>query len=192
MNATTTKPGNIFVISAPSGAGKSSLVKALCALDSNIKVSISHTTRSKRSTEIEGQDYYFVTQATFDEMKNSSQFLEYAYVYGNYYGTSINTVKNCLAQGRDVILEIDWQGALQVKNIFPQAVLIFILPPSITELESRLKARNTDSIDVILQRLAAAETDMSHAKDFQFNIINNDFNSALHDIYSIILNSRKP
>ncbi len=182
--------GNIFVISAPSGAGKSSLVKALCSHDSQIKVSISHTTRSIRHGEQHGEDYYFVQHSEFKQMLERNQFLEHAQVYDNYYGTHIATIEALLNQGIDIILEIDWQGARQVRNIFPTATLIFILPPNQQELRKRLIGRNTDSGDVIQKRLDLALEDISHAHEFDYVVINDNFDNAMQDLYSIILVQR--
>lgn len=182
--------GNIFVISAPSGAGKSSLVDALCKLDNNIHVSISHTTRKIRPGEIDGKSYYFISQEEFADMLDKNQFLEHAEVYGNFYGTHINTIKKPQNEGQDIILEIDWQGARQVNKIFPDATSIFILPPSLNVLKSRLINRNTDSLKTINDRLDKAAEDISHAKEFKYIVINDDFDAALKDIYSIILVQR--
>lgn len=183
-------PGNIFVISAPSGAGKSSLVKALCELDKNITVSISHTTRQQRPTDTNGIEYIFVTPTEFKTILNQGGFLEHASVYDNYYGTSIKAVESIIKTGLDIILEIDWQGARQIKKIFPRAILIYILPPSKEALAARLNHRNTDSKEVQIKRLTLAHEDISHATDFDFAIINDNFNTALHDLYSIIQSSR--
>jgi guanylate kinase len=181
------KTGNIFVISAPSGAGKSSLVHAICKKDQTIKVSISHTTRIMRPTEQNGIDYYFINQAEFENMLNLGEFLEHAEVFGNYYGTNKNTINKLNQNGYDIILEIDWQGAYQIKQQIPSAILIFILPPSITELEKRLRTRNTDSEEVIKERLALAQSDITHAKDFDVTIINDNFDKTVGELYSIIL-----
>jgi guanylate kinase len=182
--------GNIFVISAPSGAGKSSLVKALCNLDPKIKVSISHTTRLIRAGETEGLEYHFISTETFKKMIEEKSFIEFAKVYDNYYGTSIAMVNKIINSGYDLILEIDHQGALQIKELFLDARLIYILPPSKEELSKRLNNRKTDSMDVINKRLALAAEDISYAHHFDFAVINDDFNIALHDIYSIIRSSR--
>lgn len=178
--------GNIFVISAPSGAGKSSLIKELCKLDKRFKLSISHTTRKIRSGEIDGVDYYFISKDDFDKMLNNKEFIEYANVYGNYYGTNIHTINQFIANGDDIILEIDYQGAEQIKNVFNQAILIYIMPPNLEELENRLRSRNTDSEEVILKRLQLAENDMSHAHKFDHIVINDKFEDALTQLYSII------
>ena len=183
--------GNIFVVSAPSGAGKSSLVRELCKLDAHIKLSISHTTRGIRHSETNGVDYFFTDKETFLLMIKNNAFLEHACVYENYYGTNVNTINNFLTQGYDIILEIDWQGAIQVKKIVPNAILIYIKPPSIQELANRLIKRNTDSEDVIKKRLAAAIDDMSHADKFEYIIVNDKFDVALQQLYSIITEHRR-
>jgi guanylate kinase len=182
--------GNIFIISAPSGAGKSSLVKALCSLDKQIKVSVSHTTRPKREGEKHGVHYFFISREEFARMLLEQQFLEYAKVYDNYYGTHIATIQHLQDIGQDIILEIDWQGANQVRRIYPLATLIFILPPSLDELRRRLVLRNTDSKEIIQQRLNLAADDISHAKEFDYIVINDDFDTAVQDLYSIILVQR--
>lgn len=184
------KPGNIFIIAAPSGAGKSSLVKELCQLDNNIKVSISHTTRSMRSNEEHGKDYFFVSKNEFEQILAHNGFLEHASVYDNYYGTSVKFVADSVNAGCDLILEIDWQGALQIKKIYPKAISIYILPPSKEELRRRLEERKTDTLEVINKRMLLALDDISHAKDFDYVVVNTDFTCALHDIYSIIKASK--
>jgi guanylate kinase len=178
--------GNIYVIAAPSGAGKSTLVNALCKLDPQVQLSVSHTTRALRPGEVDGVNYFFVTTDDFQTMIANSDFLEYAQVYENYYGTNINTIKQFLATGKDIILEIDWQGAQQIRKLFHEAVLIFILPPSLPILAERLKKRNTDSANVIEKRLSVAMDDISHAPDFDYLIINDSFDVALQDLCSII------
>lgn len=179
-------PGNLFVVAAPSGAGKSSLVKALMELDNRVSPSISHTTRAPRGQELHGREYYFVSQETFDQMVVQDAFLEWALVHGNRYGTSKQAIEQRMAQGVDVVLEIDFQGAIQVKRIFPNAVLIFILPPSWTELRSRLERRAEDSPEVIELRLQNAATEMAHAREFDFVIINELFERALFDLKAIV------
>lgn len=178
--------GNIFVITAPSGAGKSSLVQKVCTEHPDIQVSVSHTTREKRNGEIEGINYFFINKTQFEQMLANNEFLEYALVYDHYYGTNINTINQLLATGKDIILEIDWQGAKQIKQLMPEAVLIYILPPSLAELEKRLTTRATDSQDIIKYRMSLAVEDMSHAPDFDYVIINDNFNVAAQDLYSII------
>lgn len=179
-------PGNLFVVAAPSGAGKSSLVKALMELDARVQPSISHTTRPPRGQEVHGREYYFVSQDTFDQMVLQGAFVEWAQVHGNRYGTSKQALEQRIKQGADVVLEIDYQGAIQVKRIFPNAVLVFILPPSWEELRSRLERRAEDSAEVIEVRLQNAATEMAHAKDFDFVIINELFERALFDLKAIV------
>jgi guanylate kinase len=179
-------PGNLFVVAAPSGAGKSSLVKALMELDSRVVPSVSHTTRPPRGQELHGREYYFVARETFDQMVIQGAFLEWAMVHGNRYGTSKQAIEQRMAQGADVVLEIDFQGAIQVKRIFPNAVLIFILPPSWEELRSRLERRAEDSADVIELRLQNAASEMMHAQEFDFVIINELFERALFDLKAIV------
>lgn len=179
-------PGNLFVVAAPSGAGKSSLVKALMELDQRVSPSVSHTTRAPRGQEVHGREYYFVSQETFDQMVAQDAFLEWANVHGNRYGTSKIAIEQRMAQGSDVVLEIDFQGAIQVKRIFPNAVLIFILPPSWEELRSRLERRNEDSADTIELRLKNAAQEMEHAREFDFVIINELFERALFDLKAIV------
>jgi len=179
-------PGNLYVVAAPSGAGKSSLVKALMELDSRVVPSISHTTREPRGQELHGREYYFVSQETFDQMVVQQAFLEWAQVHGNRYGTSKHSIEQRMAQGADVVLEIDFQGAIQVKRIFPNAVLVFILPPSWEELRSRLERRAEDSAEVIELRLQNAAAEMRHAQEFDFVIINELFDGALFDLKAIV------
>ncbi len=182
--------GNVFVISAPSGAGKSTLVKALANLDKNIKISISHTTRNKRIKEVDKIDYFFIKKDEFEEMLEKKEFLEYAKVYDNYYGTNHKTINYFLSQGYDIILEIDHQGAQQIKKIIPESIFIYILPPNKKELERRLKSRSTDDNETINKRLSLAYYEISYAKEYDYIVINNDFNSALQSLYSIILVQR--
>lgn len=179
-------PGNLYVVAAPSGAGKSSLVKALMELDSRVAPSISHTTRAPRGQEFHGREYYFVSQDTFDQMVVQQAFLEWAEVHGNRYGTSKQVIEQRMAQGADVVLEIDYQGAIQVKRIYPNAVLVFILPPSLEELRSRLERRAEDSPEVIELRLQNAAIEMQHAHEFDFVIINELFDRALFDLKAIV------
>lgn len=179
-------PGNLFVVAAPSGAGKSSLVKALMELDARVQPSVSHTTRAPRGQEVHGREYYFVSQDTFDQMVLQGAFVEWAQVHGNRYGTSKQALEQRIKQGADVVLEIDYQGAIQVKRIFPNAVLIFILPPSWEELRSRLERRAEDSAEVIELRLQNAATEMAQARHFDFVIINELFERALFDLKAIV------
>jgi guanylate kinase len=183
-------PGNLYVVAAPSGAGKSSLVKALMELDQRVSPSISHTTRAPRGQEVHGREYYFVSHDTFDQMVAQDAFLEWAHVHGNRYGTSKSAIEQRIAQGVDVVLEIDFQGAIQVKRIFPNAVLVFVLPPSWEELRSRLERRAEDSAEVIEVRLKNAATEMAHAKEFDFVIINELFERALFDLKAIVHSQR--
>jgi guanylate kinase len=179
-------PGNLFVVAAPSGAGKSSLVKALMELDSQVRASVSHTTRPPRGQEKHGREYYFASDAQFDAMVASDAFVEWAHVHGRRYGTSKKAIEERIAQGNDVILEIDYQGALQVKQTFANAVLIFILPPSWEELRSRLERRGEDSAEVIELRLKNAAEEMAQVHKFDFVIINELFERALFDMKAIV------
>ncbi|MCE5182740.1 MAG: guanylate kinase [Betaproteobacteria bacterium] len=178
--------GNLFIVTAPSGAGKTSLVRALLENDSKIKLSISHTTRPPRPGEEDGKDYHFVTEPQFLEMLERGDFLESAQVYGNRYGTSQPWIENAMHSGTDILLEIDWQGAAQVRKIFPQAKGIFILPPSLESLLARLKGRGQDSDEVIARRLAAAREDIRHVEEFDYVIINDVFETALQDLIAVI------
>ncbi len=182
--------GTLYIISAPSGAGKTSLVKKLVDTLDNISVSVSHTTRARRPNEREGLDYYFVTQQQFHAMVSSGEFLEYAEVFDNYYGTSRSVVDDQLEQGRDVILEIDWQGARQVKNSKSACCSIFILPPSRAELEKRLYSRGQDTDETILRRMHDADNEMQHFSEFDYLIVNASFDQALNDLKSIFTAQR--
>jgi guanylate kinase len=179
-------PGNLFVVAAPSGAGKSSLVKALMELDSGIQLAVSHTTRPPRGQEKHGRDYFFLSPEEFDGMVGRDAFLEWAHVHGNRYGTSRHAIEERLARGADVLLEIDFQGAINVKRIFANAVLIFILPPSWEELRSRLQRRGEDSAEVIELRLKNAAIEMAQAQKFDFVIINELFERAVFDLKTIV------
>jgi guanylate kinase len=179
-------PGNLFVVAAPSGAGKSSLVKALLELDSRVHPSVSHTTRPPRGQERHGREYFFVSTQEFDAMVAGNAFVEWAHVFGQRYGTSKKAIEERIAAGEDVVLEIDWQGALQIRRVFANAVLVFILPPSIEELRSRLQRRGEDSPEVIEVRLGNAATEMAQAKEFEFVIINEVFERALFDLKTIV------
>ncbi|WP_353235073.1 guanylate kinase [Diaphorobacter ruginosibacter] len=179
-------PGNLYVVSAPSGAGKSSLVKALRELDSLVQPSVSHTTRAPRGQEKHGREYFFASDQEFDAMVATNGFVEWANVHGRRYGTSRKAIEDRVGQGSDVILEIDFQGAMQVKKTFANAVLIFILPPSWEELRSRLERRGEDEPEVIEMRLANAEQEMAQACNFDFVIINEVFERALFDLKSIV------
>lgn len=178
--------GNLYVIAAPSGTGKTTLVKALVDAMPKITVSISHTTRCKRSTELGGKNYHFVTKEEFEKMIEHGDFLEYATIFDNYYGTSKTWVHQTLSKGIDVILEIDWQGHEQVKKLFPETIGIFILPPSLNDLRDRLQKRNSDHPEIIQKRLADAQTALSHIKDFDYVVMNDDFEHALHDLKIIV------
>ena len=179
-------PGNLFVVAAPSGAGKSSLVKALMELDARVQPSVSHTTRPPRGQEKHGREYFFVSSQEFDAMVLADAFVEWAFVHGQRYGTSKKAIEERIAQGADVILEIDFQGALQIKRIFTNAVLIFILPPSWEELRSRLERRGEDAPEVIELRLTNAAEEIAQVREFDFVIINELFELALFDLKAII------
>jgi guanylate kinase len=178
--------GKLFVISAPSGAGKTSLVKRLLELRPNLVVSVSHTTRKPRPHEVEGRDYHFVTAAQFQELEQQNAFLEHARVFDNFYATGANQVENKLSTGHDVLLEIDWQGARQVRRAMPASISIFILPPSRLALEQRLRERRTDSAETIERRLSEAAADMSHYTEFDFVVINDHFEKAVADLLAIL------
>ncbi len=183
-------PGNLFCVAAPSGAGKSSLVKALLELDSHLMVSVSHTTRAPRGQEIDGREYWFVDEPAFRSMIERGEFFEWAQVHGNLYGTSRRAIEERLAKGEDVVLEIDWQGALQIKQLFSHAVLIFILPPSWHELEQRLKRRGEDRPEVIATRMANARDEVAQARHFDFVIVNALFETALFDLKTVVHSQR--
>ncbi len=183
-------PGNLFVVAAPSGAGKSSLVKALFELDSHLAVSVSHTTRAPRGQEQDGREYWFIDEPAFRQMIERGDFFEWAEVHGNLYGTSRTTVETRLAAGEDVVLEIDWQGARQIKQLFPHAVLIFILPPSWDELRQRLTRRGEDRPEVIERRMDNARIEVPQARFFDFVIINGLFETALFDLKTVVHSQR--
>ena len=183
---TSRNRGRLFVIAAPSGAGKTSLVKALLDRKPELRVSVSHTTRAMRPTEQPGREYYFVSVPEFRERAGRGEFLEHAQVFDNFYGTGRQPVEEQLAQGRNVILEIDWQGAQQVRRAMPAASSIFILPPSRAALEERLRNRRTDSDDVIARRLRDAVGDMSHWGEFDYVVVNDDFERAVADLGRIV------
>ena len=183
-------PGNLFCVAAPSGAGKSSLVKALLELDSHLAVSVSHTTRAPRGQEQQGREYCFIDEATFRAMAERGEFFEWAQVHGNLYGTSRVAIEERLMGGEDVILEIDWQGALQIKQLFPHAVLIFILPPGWGELQQRLQRRGEDGLEVIATRMANARVEVAQARHFDFVIINSLFETALFDLKTVVHSQR--
>ncbi|WP_174875976.1 guanylate kinase [Vogesella oryzae] len=178
--------GTIFVVVAPSGAGKTSLVAALLKAEPGIELSVSYTTRAPRDGEVDGKSYHFVDRSRFEGMIAEGDFLEYAEVYGNYYGTSARWLRERLAAGRDILLEIDWQGARQVRAVFPESVSVFILPPSIEVLESRLRGRATDSEEVIARRLSEARAEIDLVADYDYVIVNDDFATASQDLVSVI------
>jgi len=183
-------PGNLFCVAAPSGTGKSSLVKALLELDSHLAVSVSHTTRAPRGQEQDGREYWFIDESEFQDMAGRGDFFEWAQVHGNLYGTSRKAIESRLQRGEDVVLEIDWQGALQIKQLFPHAVLIFILPPSWHELQQRLQRRGEDGPDVIATRMANARQEVAQARHFDFVIINALFETALFDLKTVVHSQR--
>jgi guanylate kinase len=183
-------PGNLFVVAAPSGAGKSSLVNALLEVDSHLVLSVSHTTRPPRGQEQDGREYHFVDEAAFRALVARGGFLEWAQVHGHLYGTSKAEIESRILGGQDVVLEIDWQGALQIKQLFPNAQLVFILPPSWDELEQRLTRRGEDHAEAIAQRLANARVEVAQARHFDFVIINSLFETALFDLKAIVHSQR--
>jgi guanylate kinase len=178
--------GRLFVISAPSGAGKTSLVEALLERYPGLKVSVSHTTRKPRPHELQGREYHFVSVPEFQKLVAQGQFLEHAQVFDNYYGTGRQTVERLLASGTDVVLEIDWQGARQVRQALPECITIFILPPSRQALQERLERRQTDSAETIARRLRDAVSDMRHASEFDYIVVNDRFEQAVDDLASIV------
>ncbi len=180
-------PGNLFIVSAPSGAGKTSLVSALLASNKDIDLSISYTSRAPRPGEVDGKDYHFVSRETFLDMIQRGDFLESAEVYGNLYGTSQSWIEKEINNGRDILLEIDWQGAEQVRRIFPRCIGIFILPPSLQALEDRLKGRKQDSAEVIARRIASAQEDVAHVAEFDYVIINDKLDVALQQLNAIVV-----
>lgn len=182
--------GNLYIVTAPSGAGKTTLVRMLLANDPDIRLSISCTTRSPRHGEENGRDYHFIDVPTFLERAKKGEFLEWAEVHGNYYGTSRTWIESEMASGNDVLLEIDWQGAQQVRKHFSDAIGIFILPPSLPTLEQRLSSRGTDDPATIARRLAAARDEMRHAEEFDYVIINHELQLALSDLLSVIRAAR--
>ena len=183
-------PGNLFVVAAPSGAGKSSLVSALLQVDSHLVVAVSHTTRAPRGQEQQGREYLFTDESTFRSMIDNGDFLEWAEVHGHLYGTSRDAIEDRITLGQDVVLEIDWQGALQIKRLFPNAILIFILPPSWEELLQRLHRRGEDRPEVIERRIVNARLEVSQAQFFDFVIINALFETALFDLKAVVHSQR--
>ena len=180
--------GRLYVVAAPSGAGKTSLVKALMEREPRIQFSVSYTTRHPRPNEIPGRDYHFVSHERFQEMIANHEFLEHAQVFDNCYGTGVHTVQEALSNGEQLLLEIDWQGARQVRSRIPEAVSIFILPPSRAALEQRLKGRSTDSDEVIQRRLRDAAEDLGHWREFDYVVINDRFERAIEDLQAIVEN----
>ena len=178
--------GLLFIISSPSGGGKTSLVRALLEAEPEVRLSVSYTTRDARAGEVDGRDYHFVAPPVFERMLEAGEFLESAVIYGNRYGTSQKWIERERAEGHDVLLEIDWQGAQQVRRLMRQVVSIFILPPSPEVLESRLRGRGQDSEEIVTRRLAAARHEIAHVSEYEYVIINEDFNRAAQDLRSII------
>lgn len=183
-------PGNLFIVSAPSGAGKTSLVDALLTQLDGVRVSVSHTTRPQRPGEVEGVNYHFIDGATFERMLEAGDFLEAASVFGNQYGTSQRWVAQALAAGSDVILEIDWQGAQQVRRLLPGAIAVFILPPGRDTLEQRLQGRGQDAPEVIAARMAEAVSEMSHYAEADYLVVNDCFDTALAELRAIVISAR--
>ena len=183
-------PGDLFVVVAPSGAGKTRLVHRLLGVETGIRLSVSHTTRAPREGEVDGREYHFVSRDAFESMISAGDFLEHANVYGNYYGTSRRWIESELAGEHDVLLEIDWQGAMQLRKLFPRLVGIFILPPSIGELRRRLTARGKDSAEVIERRMASAREEISHVLEFEYIIVNEQFDVAVADLQAVVRAAR--
>ena len=182
-------PGDLFIISAPSGAGKTSLVRALLDSNPQIDLSVSYTTRKPRPGEVDGKDYHFVSRDTFLGMAQNGEFLESAEVYGNLYGSSQTWIGQETAKGRDILLEIDWQGAAQIRKFFPHCISIFILPPSLATLSQRLQDRGQDDKTVIAKRLAAVRDDVAHVAEFDYVIINDNLKIALRDLNAVVLSA---
>ncbi len=187
VNATR---GQLLIVSAPSGAGKTSLIKALMEQDQRVEVSVSHTTRPQRSGEVEGVNYFFISTETFHEMREAGAFFESAEVFGHFYGTSLTQLEARLSDGADVILEIDWQGAQQVRKLLPDSAWLFILPPSLKALKARLQARGQDAEDTIEIRMRAARDEMSHWDEADYLIINDQFDSALEALQALVRSLR--
>ena len=182
--------GNIFVVAAPSGAGKSTLVNALLAEDPLVRLSVSHTTRAPRPGEQDGREYHFTDVRTFEAMLARGEFLESAHVHGNYYGTGQTWIESVRASGHDIVLEIDWQGAQQVRRLYPESVGIFILPPSMVELERRLRGRAQDSEDVMRSRMARASDEMSHWPEYDYIVVNHAFEQSVAQVHAILTAER--
>ena len=183
-------PGTLFIVTAPSGAGKTTLVSGLLERDPLVRLSVSYTTRAPRAGEANGQHYHFIDVPAFRALRDKGEFLEWAEVHNNYYGTSKRWLEDQMRAGRDILLEIDWQGAQQVRKVFPKAVGVFILPPSVEELERRLRGRGTDSEDVIARRVLGARGEMRHVAEFDYVIINEDLPAALEDLVAVVRASR--
>lgn len=183
-------PGTLFIVTAPSGAGKTTLVSGLLARDPLVCLSVSYATRAPRVGEVDGQHYHFVDVPTFRALRDKGEFLEWAEVHSNYYGTSKVWLEQQISSGKDILLEIDWQGAQQVRKVFPKAVGVFIMPPSLEELERRLRGRGTDSEDVIARRVLGARGEMRHVAEFDYVIINEDLPAALEDLVAVVRASR--
>ena len=182
--------GKLFILSAPSGTGKTSLTKSLLRKDINLWLSISYTSRLMRPSEVEGHDYFFVERNVFEQMLGDGEFIESAEIYGNLYGTSQKWINEAISSGKDILLEIDGQGARQVRKIFSDVVSIFVLPPSLEVLENRLKDRNQDSKEVIAKRMAAAKEEISHVSEYDYVIINDNIDIALRDLVSVVQSER--
>jgi len=182
--------GHLYIVAAPSGAGKTTLVRMLLEHDRDIRLSVSSTTRAPRPGEQDGREYHFVDVQHFLDRVSQGEFLEWAEVHGNYYGTSKRWIEAEMVAGRDVLLEIDWQGAQQVRKVFPQAIGVFILPPSLEALKDRLSGRGTDSVETIARRIAAARDEMRHVDEFDYVIINDDLQQALDNLISVVGASR--
>lgn len=190
MSSSESHQGSLFIIAAPSGGGKTSLVNALLKTDPRLVLSVSHTTRAARPGEIDGQHYYFVDEAEYEQMVNKGDFMEYARVFDHHYGTNRNSVARQLEQDRDVILEIDWQGARQVRAVFPDCCSIFIIPPSLEDLRKRLTGRGQDSASVIQRRMRDARAEISHWAEFDYLVVNDNFDAALEELLAIINDHR--
>jgi guanylate kinase len=183
-------PGTLFIVTAPSGAGKTTLVSGLLERDPLVRLSVSYTTRAPRTGEVDGQHYHFIDVPAFRALRDKGEFLEWAEVHSNYYGTSKRWLEEQMRAGRDILLEIDWQGAQQVRKVFPKAVGVFILPPSVEELERRLRGRGTDSEDVISRRVLGARGEMRHVAEFDYVIINENLPAAIEDLVAVVRASR--
>ena len=183
-------PGTLFIVTAPSGAGKTTLVSGLLERDPLVRLSVSYTTRAPRTGEVNGQHYHFIDVQGFRALRDKGEFLEWAEVHSNYYGTSKRWLEEQIRAGRDILLEIDWQGAQQVRKVFPKAVGVFILPPSVEELERRLRGRGTDSEDVISRRVPGARGEMRHVAEFDYVIINENLPAAIEDLVAVVRASR--